>query len=206
MLDILGVVEGLGRNDVEIVDVIDQHRSKVPIVDLRLDTRHVVYVDKHRYDYDLLAGQRTIIAAYAQLQRDITRCAFAMDGVLTTHIPSSLSSQLVRYCTQAVLALPVEMLTTARVMVCESRERMRVSATSSSVCVSKLVHAMSPCLTCHVEVAIAVRAELAQPFVEVIFDIGRCVSYDSSDPLAHACTRPDMVSACGVPVSALHDG
>ena len=41
MLDILGVVEGLGRNDVEIVDVIDQHRSKVPIVDLRLDTRHV---------------------------------------------------------------------------------------------------------------------------------------------------------------------
>lgn len=165
------------ENDgVEILDLVDRNRSTIPTVALQVNSRHVVYIDKYRYDCDLLVGQRTVMAAYAQLQRDITRCEFAMNGVVTSHIPRLLSSQLVRYCTQSVLALPVEMLTTARVMVCESGERMRVSATPSSVCVTKLIYATTPCLTRNVDVAIVVRAELAQPFVEVIFEIVRRVT------------------------------
>lgn len=165
--------------DVDAIDVVDGSRS-LPAVRVQPASRHVVYVTRSLYDADVRAGQETTIAAYAQLGRDIARCAFTMDGAPTSKIPSALSTRLIRYCTQAVMAAPVEMLTSERVVVRESRRRMRVAASRSNVAVTKALVCMSCCMAHQTPVEVRVRVDLRDPLVEVVFEFGRTASESSS--------------------------
>ena len=72
-----------------------------------------VYVDKKIYDANLLQGQETEIKAFVQATKDLPRSRCFVNGRITRSIGSSFPIRFLRYCTQSVLALPLELLMTA---------------------------------------------------------------------------------------------
>lgn len=121
-------------DDAEVFDLVGA--STAPCVLPLPRTLHLLYIDRARYDADLLPGQRDPAAAYAQLDRDIPRSLFRMDGVRCLRAPMRLPLSLVRYCTQAVMALPIELLQTDTV-VADGGAPLRIDATATSVRVRK---------------------------------------------------------------------
>ena len=157
-------------NEFDVIDVIS-NTNVLPYISVVPRTVRSVYLFKREYDVDVSVGQHSFIAAYRQLQLDIPRCTFSMDGKRTIEVPPSLPSKLVRYCTQAVLGLPVQMLTTDGVVVCEcaDRQEMRVEASKQAVSVTKTLNVWHVYSDCKFRVCVCVHVSTRDPVVEVLF-------------------------------------
>ena len=154
--------------DFEAIDV--WHGNGSPV--LRSHASHVVFVRKQKYDLDLLPGQEAVADAYAQLNRDIRRSRFFMNGHLTTRIRSDLPVSLWRYCTQSVMALPAEFLLHSFAAVIAERQTnspMRIDASSHAVVVTKKLDVRMEDER-RIPVTITICARVDDPNVVVVFD------------------------------------
>ena len=73
---------------------------------------HVLYVDKKFYNKDLAVEGAlcTKEKCLKQLTKDIHRCEFKYDGEFQIRVPKELPADMLPYCTQAVLGLPVSLV------------------------------------------------------------------------------------------------
>ena len=100
--------EQRGEEDFLLVDVVTDLTGSLPSSPRALSdpgTRWVVYVCRRAFDDYLCAGQLTLDDARKQFYRDLRRCRFT-NSSSTDRIPD----ELVRYCTQSVMALPLQLL------------------------------------------------------------------------------------------------
>ena len=96
-------------DEYEVFNVIDEYDT-LPMIAVKADSISTVYVDKKRYDDNLLQGQETKIKAFVQAKKDLPRSQCFVNGRLTRSIGSVFPFRFIRYCTQSVLALPLELL------------------------------------------------------------------------------------------------
>lgn len=177
------------REEFEVFDYIG--KEPLPVIkfdDMHVD--HVIYVDRKRYDSELLRGQETAVAAYNQLAKDIGRCLFFMNGRLCKQNSRCLPLALVRYCTQAVMALPIEMIA-PEAIVAENKvpSRMKIFATHRTVHVSKSLRMMYENSWAPVDINVFV--SLDEETVVITFVRGRLThiksnSYSSKYPSLNA--------------------
>lgn len=138
-------------DDFEVFDVF-------PNAIVNLEVKHKLYVLRSDYDHNLLPGQETIARAYEQLRKDIPRCMFHMNGKKTSKILSILPCQLIRYCTQSVMALPLELLHQHSTIVaeCEEKTPMYVYASEKTVDVEKVMRMYQGCVWNNIKVTVHV--------------------------------------------------
>lgn len=174
-------------DEFEVFDVVNGHVDRtvnaVPLCE------HIVYIDKKRYDAEIRSGQEKTAAAYAQLARDIPRCNFYMNGLLSLRPTGAIPVELIRFCTQAVLAFPIELLMRddGVLVVCESGERMQVHVNHKTVDVRKTMKVIlhdSRCVYVHIWVS----AGIDNPIARISFVFG---------PSKTCATSALMYSHCG---------
>jgi hypothetical protein len=134
-----------------------------------LEKLHMVYVLRTDYDKNLLPGQETTARAYEQLRKDLPRCMFYMNGKPSVKIQSNLPCKLIRYCTQAVMALPLELLRGQSPLIaeCECRTPMYVYASEADVHVEKKMRMYQNDTWKPLEICI--RVDLHNPIVVIAF-------------------------------------
>lgn len=153
-------------------EAIDVWRTNAQPPFLRRYASHVVYIQKEHYDLDLLPGQEAIADVYAQLRKDLPRSRFYMNGHRYTNIQPELPVSLWRYCTQSVMALPVELLLSSfAAVVAENRARssMRIDASTKKVVVTKQLEVRMTTDEC-CPVAITVCASVDDSNVVITFE------------------------------------
>ena len=95
--------------DAEACDVWDVGHPPSVLADESIP--NVIYVSRRRYDHDLASCLRTRAAVRRQLEIDVPRCKFSLNGKrYTDRTAPTVSLWLARYCNQAVLGLPVSLL------------------------------------------------------------------------------------------------
>jgi hypothetical protein len=95
--------------DFVVVNVINSSTNRFPVV---FASSHIVtslLIDRKMYELDLMRGLRWQKQVQRQLELDVPRCEFYYNGQRTQKSPS-VSTQLARFCTQSVMALPVEIV------------------------------------------------------------------------------------------------
>tara|TARA_B110000008_G_C16965906_1_gene561990 strand:- start:1511 stop:2032 length:522 start_codon:yes stop_codon:yes gene_type:complete len=123
-------------NDYEFIDVID-HTNVTNIRELGY-MNHVIYVSRTFYDEELLGGMETRKKARHQVDLDSHRCNLYINGTRTVHFPDTTSTVMMRYCTQAVMALPVKILSTfGLVAELQKGHRMAIHINGSRIFVKK---------------------------------------------------------------------
>ena len=157
----------LDDDEFEVFDVL--HANGPPPLIPHTTGSHVVYIDKTRYDQDLLRGQEHAVAAYTQISKDIPRSTFFMNGRISRRVCADLPLTLLRYCTQAVMGLPLELLHSSSVIVAERRQKrsMRICATDQNVHVTKELQVLDDATAIPVE--ITVHADVRDPIVIVTY-------------------------------------
>jgi hypothetical protein len=95
----------------ESVDVLSFQRSDIQRIRPCHAIPHVVYVDKQFFDADLWSAFRSYAAARRQMSIDLPRSVFYADGIRSSDIPPRFPRHLYPYCTQAIMGLPVILLT-----------------------------------------------------------------------------------------------
>ena len=155
-------------DEFEVFDVVHV-RGPLPRVPHNIGL-HVVYVDKTRYDQDLLRGQEHAMAAYAQIAKDVPRSTFFMNGRPARRVSADLPLALLRYCTQSVMALPIELINSPSVVIAERRQKctMRIFATAQNVHVSKELRILDDTLA-ELLVEITVHADVRDSIVIVAY-------------------------------------
>ena len=127
------------HDDYEVFDVVTDNIS-MPTLSILPCAIHVVYIDRDYYDADMQIGMQTKAQVHTQLYRDIPRCIFSADYRNKTVVNmASIPDRLARFCTQAVMALPIEILSqTGRLVAeCTPQEHMYVRMLDDSVFIKK---------------------------------------------------------------------
>lgn len=161
------------EDDFEVFDVVNGPCDRgVYAAALR---EHVVYIEKKRYDAEVRRGQEQIAAAYAQLALDMPRGSFYVNGYRATRPTGTIPLELVRFCTQAVLAFPIELLMRDErvLVVSESGEPMQVNVTHKTVNVRKTMKVWFQ-NNRFVDVHIWVSASRDNPIAQISFVFGPC--------------------------------
>ena len=155
----------------EIFDVVSCRKGACCVPYCAL-SEQVVYVDKKRYDSEVSAGQESMLDAYAQLGRDIDRSIFYIDGRRTNRINGRVPLDLVRFCTQAVMAFPIEMLMKdSRVcVIADGGEAMTVHASTKEVRAHKKLRIFGS--DGAIDVDIHVVAERDNPVASITYHFG----------------------------------
>ena len=155
-------------DDFEFVDIM--HVSSVPITPQIQSSdrlRWMVHVPLDVYDANLRPGQETLTRAREQFRLDLPRSKFTnLSG--SDRVPEGL----VRYCTQAVMALPIELLMQCGIVgETNPSSPMRVVLRVNGVTIRKRLWLLTPTREYIVNVTIC--AEVSASTVTV--DIGlRC--------------------------------
>ena len=121
--------------DYDILDVYDNIPKKkiyYPYTGSSCST----YIGFDKYLKDLCFGQETMEKARHQLSLDIPRCDFFINGEKCS-IQDMVPDILVRFCTQSVMCVPLEMLMSHEYIIIDSKKRMTVEVCNTSVKVQK---------------------------------------------------------------------
>lgn len=94
------------------------------------------YIGFDKYLKDLCFGQETMEKARHQLSLDIPRCDFSINGERCS-IQDLVPDVLVRFCTQSVMCVPLELLMSREYVIIDSKKRMTVEVYNTSVKVKK---------------------------------------------------------------------
>ena len=142
-----------------------------PYINAHPKAVRTVYVDRRRFDVEVSVGQEKMYLAYAQFNKDVSRCLFFMDGRRMRLLPTQLPSGLVRYCTQAVLGLPLEIMHMSGYLVAELAEKqpMSVMASEREVTVFKRLRCSSYVCIHWIGLEITVRVTLNDPTATIMF-------------------------------------
>jgi hypothetical protein len=115
----------------EYVDVLSLEEVDHTIKQMIPEIMCTIYVERQVFDADLLIGLETIDDAIKQLKVDAPRSIFKYNGKRHNTIPKSMPHNIIPYCTQCVMGLPVTILCDTLGMVCESGRPMFVYADES---------------------------------------------------------------------------
>ena len=110
---------------VEFVDMLSLEERRYNIIP---DVLCTIYVERALFDADLLIGLETLEQALHQLKIDAPRTAFKYNGKRCMNVPKNIPKNIVPYCTQCVMGLPVTILFETIGLVCESGKPMFVYA------------------------------------------------------------------------------
>lgn len=91
----------------EFCDFVDTFNSNT----LDFNSERFIYIPKQFYDSQVKCGQETDSKVKHQATIDIPRSDVKVDGEQIHVLPDYIPSKVLRYCTQTVMAVPVEMLT-----------------------------------------------------------------------------------------------
>lgn len=101
-------------------------------------TDRFFYVSKLFYDEQLSVGQETRWQVERQVAIDVPRSDVRIDGEVSTSLPAFLEWSMARYCTQSVMALPVEWLSSSGLVAERARpHRLQVEVWGNVVYVQK---------------------------------------------------------------------
>ena len=81
----------------------------IPNIEPQTHTIFATYVCKNYYDQQIMIGQDTTKKAIKQLKCDINRIKLRIDGKRCVE-HSKVPRRFIRYCTQSVMVLPLEMI------------------------------------------------------------------------------------------------
>lgn len=156
----------------EVFDVVSVSRPRINVSENMV---HRLYVCKKRYDTEVRRGMETAVKAYSQLRVDIGRCAFSMNGRRTESAVSVMPLSLVRYCTQAVMAYPIEAIAAPGVIVAELPlvTPMRVDAHDREVNIEKRLRIMIGSM--YYPITIRVGVSLDDPIVTIEYETAMAV-------------------------------
>lgn len=129
----------------EVFNVINEYDT-LPTIAVKADSISTVYVEKKRYDENLLEGQETKIKAFIQATKDLPRSQCFVNGRLTRSIGSVFPFRFIRYCTQSVFALPLELLmysTNSAIAECTMKCPMFVHVSDNDIHVYKSMRIMN---------------------------------------------------------------
>ena len=94
---------------------------------------YIVYVEKHLFEDEVRPGQVSLVDAYDQLSKDITRCD------INTH---DIPEHFVRFCTQAVMAFPLELVKNEIVAEYFPKKSMKVRVRKNHVSITKFLRVL----------------------------------------------------------------
>jgi hypothetical protein len=101
------------------VDILDFSRQNVVNHGIEKNIKYTfICVGKRFFETDLMVGFGSFDEARRQCELDIPRSLFYYNGVRQSRVPEQMCWKLYPFCTQSVMALPVEILTNHGV-VCE---------------------------------------------------------------------------------------
>lgn len=101
------IMNDLYEDEYEFCDFLETFNSN----DLEFGCERFVYIPKDFYDIQVSCGQETDSKVRHQIEIDIPRCDFNIEGESHKFCPDSIPTRVKKYCTQAVMAVPVEALT-----------------------------------------------------------------------------------------------
>ena len=150
----------------ECIDVIENLHTppKIPVVEL---STHVVYIKRTNYHVDLMRGQLHKKDVLKQFECDVTRCRFHFNGLLTRRLVINIPTELLRFCTHAVMALPIELLHKSVVAECSPAHSMYVFASKERVTVTKKLRILE--FNYEIPVDITVHIDMSEPWVVVTY-------------------------------------
>ena len=119
----------------EFCDILPPARRHIP----HSGSTCMTFVNFEAYMKDLYKGQETMEKARNQLQIDMPRCNFCIDGEPCTD-QTLVPDVLVRFCTQAVLALPLDLIWSPEYVILDSLKRMMVDVWDTCVFIKKEMH------------------------------------------------------------------
>lgn len=102
------------ENEFTVFDFINTSSKKLPIIHAMPFTKTSILVDRALYELDLVKCLRTGLDVKRQLTIDVPRCSFFVDGEPVHKAPANLPVRISRFCTQSVMALPVEVMQLSR--------------------------------------------------------------------------------------------
>lgn len=165
----------MADEEFEVFDYVGSRSA--PDICLADEAVHHIYIDRRRYDVEVARGMETAVAAYNQLHKDMPRCVFTINGNRASLLDASrMPLGMVRYCTQAVMALPIEMLIHNHAIVAElpQASAMRVEVVDSRVRIRKKMRMFQTVEdSLFVPVDIDILVDLAEPTVSVTFCASR---------------------------------
>jgi hypothetical protein len=147
----------------EITDVIDFNKKTVNFIEVYPFSSTSIYVDKQFYDSDLILGFNTEEDALKQMKKDVPRSEFHYNGIRYKFVPNSLPRNMAPYCTQAVMGLPVCLLSTHVGLVCESGKPLIIHVytfTKQFISVQKELYIKATGFTISVNVLIVITHDL----------------------------------------------
>ena len=158
-------------NEFIIFDVIESTTKGLPRILPSAFTLTTLLIDRTLYELDLFKCLRTTHAVKHQLSIDFPRCEFLVDGRRETVIPD-VPIRVARFCTQSVMALPLEVIQ----MSCEnsivSETKMRSPMVvhlykNHVVFISKKLRIVSLQKSSSLPIEICIRVNFSDPVVNV---------------------------------------
>lgn len=143
---------------------------------------HTLYVSREAYEEDLKAGLETARLTHNQLVVDLPRCTLLENGTRTSWLDTAAyPTSLLRFCTQAIFAFPVEVISSDNAIVaeCPVPERMRVEVWGRTVVATKVLRVVTR--DCSFDATIRVHVDMEDPCAVVRYTFA---SKDSSGMLS----------------------
>ena len=122
---------------------------------LHSNHEYYIYIPKITYDIEVKCGQETTKKLRNQLKIDIPRSFVFLDGKRIHDIPDNIPTTLLRYCTQTVMAIPVEILSKFGIVAEDNFHRpLKIDIQRSQVCACKNLTVLNNdhCLPVEIEV------------------------------------------------------
>lgn len=165
-------------DDYEIFDII-MDATSIPTTMIVPGNTRVVYIDRQYYNADMRLGMNTHVQIRAQLRRDIPRCAFCVDyRNKIVKNSASIPDLLRRFCTQAVMALPIEIISQTGCMVaeCTKPQRMGVRVFDEAVLIQKKLRIAIDGQWFNIQTWISI--DLQNPLVTFVYKIASTAESD----------------------------
>lgn len=123
--------------DVLIFDYMETEKDKNNLK-IHLNGEQIIYIPKLIYDEYLLLGMENAEKTINQLNIDLPRCDVIFEGKKVMQFPHSYDIKNARYCTQAVMAMPVEILSVLGIVgELENPHRLRIDMRKDSIKIMK---------------------------------------------------------------------
>ena len=148
------------EDEYEFCDFLETFNSN----DLEFECERFVYIPREFYDLQVNCGQETELKVKHQINIDVPRCDFNIEGERHNFCPDFIPTKVKKYCTQAVMAVPVEALTKFGIVAESSKPNpLKVDVWGTYVCAQKKLRIFNR--DYWISVDIKVNAEMEDPCV-----------------------------------------
>jgi hypothetical protein len=135
-------------------------------------SERVIYIPRKIYDCEVCVGQNTDTQLQTQINVDIPRTDFHVDGEEFKSYPDTLPLSLGRYCTQAVMGVPVELMSKFGIVAeCSKKMPLKVEVWGNKIRAQKWLRLIKDEHDC-LPLQLSVLADMKDGFVLIKVSIG----------------------------------